>query len=264
MAFDKMCLAAGAILSAVAISVLPWPSAAEQAKLPFSAGEKLRYSVRWRLVPAGEAELTLGKDDAAPGGWKATAKANSMGYVSNVYKVEDEYQSSFRNSTFCSSEIRKVINEGDRHRKVTLQFDQRRRLALLRDQENRANAPPDRQEQSAIPSCVHDILSAVYFARTQSLTVGQSFEIPVNDGTRTVSIRVEVQAKEEIQTPIGKFQAIRVEPDVFSGNLFKEKGRMFIWFSDDLDRLPVQLRAQMGIGTITATLAAVERGDGNL
>ena len=264
MAFYKKCLAAGAILSVLAISVFPWPSTAAQVKLPFSAGEKLRYTVRWRLVQAGEAELTLGKEDTAPGGWKATAKANSIGYVSNIYKVEDEYQSTFRNSTYCSNEMRKVINEGDRHRKVTIQFDQRRRLALLRDQESKANAPPPRQEQSPIPACVHDILSAIYYSRTQPLAIGQSFEIPVNDGTRTVRIRVEAQAKEEIQTPIGKFQAIRVEPDVFSGNLFKEKGRMFIWFSDDPDRLPVQMKVQMGIGTITASLAAVERGDGNL
>lgn len=264
MTFYKMCLAAGAILSVLAISVYPWPSPAEEVKLPFSPGEKLHYTVRWRLMPAGDAELTLRKEETAPGGWKATAKANTIGYVSNVYKVDDEYQSTFRNPTFCSSEIRKVINEGDRHREVTLQFDQRRRLALLRDQESRANALPPRQEQSPIPSCVHDILSAVYYARTQPLTVGQSFELPVNDGTRTVRIRVEVQAKEEIQTPLGKFQATRVEPDVFSGNLFKEKGRMFIWFSNDPDRLPVQVTAQMGFGTITASLATVERGEGNL
>jgi hypothetical protein len=264
LTFYKRHLTAGIILLALLISVRPGPSAAQQAKLPFSPGEKLHYTVRWRLVPAGEAELTLGREEAAPAGrWKVTAKANSMGYVSNIYKVEDEYQSTFRSSNDCSSGIRKVINEGDRHREVTIEFDQRRRLALMRDREASPNAPPPRQEQSAIPACVHDIVSAVYYARSQPLTVGQSFEIPVNDGARTVRIRVEVQAKEEIPTPVGKFQAIRVEPDVFSGNLFKEKGRMFIWFSDDPERLPVQLRAQMGIGTITAVLAAVERGDGN-
>ena len=237
-------------------------SSAQQPKLPFASGEKLRYAVKWRGVPAGEAELILGKEDNALGRWKITAKASSVGYVSNIYKVEDEYQSIFRRPTLCSSEIRKTINEGDRHRVVTLVFDQRRRLALFTDRAATGNAPP-RQAQSSIPDCVHDILSAIYFVRTRPLTVGQPIDIPVNDGSRTVRLRVEVDAKEEVKTPIGTFQTTRVEPDLFSGNLYKGKGRMFVWYSDDSSHIPVQMRAQIGIGTITASLIAIERSEGN-
>src|SRR3990170_2632311 len=66
-----------------------------QTTLPFGPGEKLRYTVRWRLLQAGEAELSLTQDSAGNGRWKAIAKAYSTGYVSNLYKVEDEYQSTF-------------------------------------------------------------------------------------------------------------------------------------------------------------------------
>jgi hypothetical protein len=95
--------------------------------------------------------------------------------------------------------------------------------------------------------------------RSRPLTVGQSFELPLNDGGRTISIRLEVQALEEIQTEAGTFEAYRIEPDVFSGQLFKQKGRMFVWISNDEHRVPVQLRAQIGVGTIVAALASVER-----
>jgi len=234
---------------------------AQQAKLPFASGEKLRYTVRWRLLPAGQAELSLEKE-AGPGRWKAIAKANSSGYVSNLYKVEDEYVSTFRNPTFCSLGILKKINEGDRHREVNIQFDPRRRLALLHDGDA-AGATPPKQEQFSIPDCVHDILSALYFVRTQPLEVGQTLEFPLNDGARTISVRLEVQALEEVQTEAGKFKAFRVEPDVFSGHLFKQKGRLFVWFSNDANRLPVQLRAQIGIGTIVASLVGIEREEGS-
>ena len=195
------------------------------------------------------------------GRWKLTAKANSIGYVSNIYKVDDEYQSMFRAGTLCSSEIRKEINEGEHHRLIALLFDQRRRLATFTDREATGNASP-RQMQSSIPDCVFDILSALYFVRSRPLTVGQTIELPVNDGARTVNLRVEVQAKEEIKTEIGTFPATRVEPDLFSGNLFKSKGRIFVWFSDDASHLPLQMKAQIGIGTITATLAGIERAEG--
>ena len=233
------------------------PLPAQQPRPPFAAGEKLRYAVRWRLPLAGGAGLLLEKDDA-PGRWKAIARANSLGYVSNLYKVEDEYTAIFRNATFCSLGIRKTINEGDRHRDVNIQFDLRRRLALLRDGEIGTSAPP-RQEQFSIPDCVQDILSALYFVRSQPLEVGRTLEFPLNDGSPTISIRLEVQAVEDVQTEAGKFQAIRVEPDVFSGHLFKQKGRMFVWFASDATRIPVQLKAQIGIGTITASLTSIEQ-----
>lgn len=239
------------------VSSLLHPLAAQEGQPPFGPGEKLRYEVQWRLIPAGEAELSL-EADSRPGWWKAVAKAHSLGYVSNLYKVEDEYAAVFRNPTFCSAGIRKVIHEGDRHREVEIQFDERRRLARLRDRDVSGNTP-SRQEQFSIPECVHDILSALYFVRSQRFEVGRSFEFPLSDGARTLSIRLEVQALEEVQTEIGKFEAFRVEPDVFSGQLFKQKGRMFVWFSNDERRLPVQLLAQIGIGRIVATLTSVER-----
>lgn len=246
-------LAAGSVLCALL-------SSAQEPELPFSPGEKLRYAVQWRLFPAGHAELFLEKDGKQAGRWKATAKAKSTGYVANLYKVENEYQSTFHNPTFCSEGIRKVIHEGERHREVSLQFDQSSGMALLREWDTAGDAPP-RQEQFSIPACVHDVLSALYYVRTQPLNVGETFEISLNDGSRTAQVRVEVQAREEIQTAIGMFPTIRVEPDVFSANLFKEKGRMFVWFSDDNNRLPVQLKVQTPAGTITALLTGIDRWD---
>ena len=246
-------LAVGSVLCALS-------GGAQEPALPFSAGEKLQYTVQWRLFPAGHAELFLAKEGAQSSRWKATAKAYSTGYVSNLYKVENEYQSTFHNPTFCSDGIRKVIHEGDRHREISLQFDHSRQTAILYDRDTTSDAPP-RREHFSIPACVHDLLSALYYARTQPLEIGESFEVPLNDGSGTVQVRVEVQAREEIQTAIGTFPAIRVEPDVFSANLFKEKGRMFVWFSDDENRLPVQLKVQIPAGTITASLVGVDRWD---
>src|SRR5262245_51183101 len=99
-------------LGFVVFGTLLWHTlAAQDTRLPFIAGEKLRYAVRWRGLPAGTAEVVVSPDRAAPGRWKAAAKATSTGYVSNIYRVEDEYQSSFRNPGACSSGIHKQIQE---------------------------------------------------------------------------------------------------------------------------------------------------------
>jgi hypothetical protein len=82
--------------------------------------------------------------------------------------------------------------------------------------------------------------------------------LPVNDGSKTYEVTVEVQAREPIQTPLGNREAFRVEPKVFGG-LFKRKGRMLIWFSDDAQHLPLRIKFLVSIGSLTGTLRSVSQ-----
>jgi hypothetical protein len=238
--------------------LLPASITAQEARLPFAPGEKLRYAVSWRLLPAGHAEITLSQDRAAPGRLRVTGKAQSVGYVSNIYKVEDEYQSTFRNAPLCSNGLHKIIKEGGRQRDVKLDFDSQARSARVEEKDLKTGATV-RNAQFPTPACVHDILSALYYVRARPLSVGQIIDVPINDGSRTIQLRVEVQAEEDVKTDLGVIRAIRVEPAAFDGKLFAGKGRMHVWFAKDAQRVPVQLRAQIAVGTITATISAMER-----
>src|SRR5438309_10871586 len=40
---------------------------------------------------------------------------------------------------------------------------------------------------------------------------------------------------------------------------FKKKGRMFVWITHDEEKMPVQLKAKINIGTITAALSKVSK-----
>jgi len=97
------------------------------------------------------------------------------------------------------------------------------------------------------------VVSAFYFVRRQPLRVGEQIRLPINDGSKTSDVRLEVQALEKIRVPMGAEMAYRVEPTVFGG-LLKRKGRMLVWFSDDERRLPLRIKAMISVGTITADL----------
>ena len=88
------------------------------------------------------------------------------------------------------------------------------------------------------------------------MEVGHTIELPVNDGSKTQRVIVEVQAREKVQTPTGMFDALRVEPKVFNG-LLKRKGRMLIWFSADERQVPLRIKAMITAGSITGTLRSV-------
>jgi hypothetical protein len=115
---------------------------------------------------------------------------------------------------------------------------------------------PSRRTENEIPECVADVVTAFYVVRRQPLRVGEHLLVPINDGSKTYNVRIEVQAHESIQTPLGKRAAIRVEPKVFGG-LYRRKGRMQVWFSDDEQRLPLRIKASVAVGNITGNLKSV-------
>ncbi|MGO8791480.1 MAG: DUF3108 domain-containing protein [Terriglobia bacterium] len=224
---------------------------------PFTPGEKLTYDVMWAIFRAGEVTATLGttgegKHDA----YEVTATARSEGFVPLLFYVDNVFRATSSSQTLCSEGIVKKVNEGRRHKDTRITFDYGRKLAVLNERDlNQPNDPPKLAE-SEIPPCVEDVVTAFYYLRRQHLEIGHTIELPVNDGSKTQRVVVEVQAREKVQTPMGTFDAIRVEPKVFSG-LLKRKGRMLIWFSDDPRQLPLRIKAMISVGSITGTLRSV-------
>jgi hypothetical protein len=231
------------------------PQATEEAKpQPFAPGETLTYDVTWTIFPAGQVTATLARvEGGSPETYEVITSARSQGFVSLLYDVQNEFRSLFDPQTTCSKQIVKKISEGRRHRDTRIVFDAARKLAILDESDPTKPEVPRKHTENDIPSCVTDVITAFYFVRHQPLRVGEQIRLPINDGAKTYQVSVEIQAREQIQTPLGTRPAFRVEPKVFGG-LYPRKGRMLIWFSDDEQRLPLRIKAAIAVGTITATL----------
>jgi uncharacterized protein DUF3108 len=248
------------------MSVPSWTEAAVQkpspttSAAPFEVGERFTYNVSWKVFDAGIATMTLAEKTSFQNEetYRINATVYSTGIVSALFKVVDVFESFFQARDLCSRRITKKIQEGRRHRETVVTFDAKARQARMEDRDlNLPDLPPKRTE-SPVPSCVQDVISALYVIRTKTLRVGELVQFPINDGGRTYDVTVEIQAQEEVRTPAGTFQAFRLEPKVFDG-LFKSKGRLFVWVTSDAARMPVQLKAKINIGTITATLTQADR-----
>jgi hypothetical protein len=224
---------------------------------PFVPGETLTYDVTWSIFPAGQVSATLARAKGSQReAYEVVTKARSQGFVSVLYNIDNEFHSLFDPQTLCSIQIHKKINEGRRHRDTRIVFDRARKLAILDEHDpTKPDAPPKHAEND-IPECVEDVVTAFYYLRRKPLRVGDQIRLPINDGAKTYDVTVEVQAREQIQTPLGARAAFRVEPKVFGG-LYKRSGRMLIWFSDDAQRLPLRIKASVSMGAITGTLKSV-------
>lgn len=220
----------------------------------FPNGLTLVYQAEWRLWTAGTARFTL--EDAGQNMQRITGTAESAGFVSALYPVHDRFQSVFDRRTFCSQSINKHAEEGFHKRETLINFNYSRKKAIL-DETNLKNSQVKHVEFD-IPNCVTDVLSGMFYVAAQRLNVGDTYLFPLNDGNKTLDVTVHVEAKEQVRVPSGTFNTIRVAPQAGSG-VMKDRGRVWIWYTDDVRHLPVQMKARMLWGTLTFKLLSTEQ-----
>jgi Protein of unknown function (DUF3108) len=220
----------------------------------FPNGLTLVFQAEWRLWTAGTARFTL--EDAGQNMQRITGTAESAGFVSSLYPVHDRFQSVFDRRSFCSQSINKHAEEGFHKRETLINFNYTRNKAIL-DETNLKDSQVKHVEFD-IPNCVTDVLSGMFYVAAQRLNVGDSYMFPLNDGNKTLDVTVHVEAKEQVKVPSGTYNTIRVAPQASAGVL-KDRGRVWIWYTDDARHLPVQMRARMLWGTLTFKLASTEQ-----
>lgn len=220
-----------------------------------AGGEALHYRVEWRFIRAGTVRLEM---DRAGSGWQARLALQSSGPVSLLYRVDDLYQAEM-NGDYCALASLMKAHEGSRQRETRVTYDSARGKASYLERDLKRDAEVASHEID-IPPCVHDVVGGLYQLRRLRIETGKSAAIPVSDGKKSVMARVEAQRVETVDTPAGRYRAVRYEVFLFNNVLYRRNGRLYVWLTDDDRRLPVQIRArmQLHIGTITLQLEKVE------
>lgn len=207
------------------------------------------------MVDAGAAILQW--NPAAQKAGQANVHVQSSGLVNKLYKVNDNYSSNL-DERGCTVSTAMLAEEGARRKQTLVTYDRVKKKTIYLDKDLVKNTTDTREV--AIPGCSFDVIGALVELRRQvRLEPGMAFSMPVSDGKKFVDARVEVQAREKVKTPLGEFNAIRTEAFLFDGALFARKARLHIWFTDDAERLPVQIRIAMRLYVGTVTLLAEKR-----
>ncbi len=218
----------------------------------FPQKQTLTYTVDWRVFPAGTATLHF---EAVGEHEKISAVAETSSAINLIFHVSDRFQSTFNRTTGCSEEFDKQTVEGRRQISSTLKLDYAAQKSIL-DEKNLVNGKTKHVEEP-ISGCLTDLLSGIYYAASQPMEIGHSFVIPVVDAMHTVVVTMKVEGREEVKTPLGSFKTIRVQPTADAG-VVKNRGNIWIWYTDDERHLPVQMRARLFWGTITFRLSGNE------
>jgi Protein of unknown function (DUF3108) len=185
---------------------------APQPGFSFPSKQTLTFTVDWRVFTAGTAVFQLEQQGTVQ---KITATADTVGAVTMLFPVVDKFQAGFDMKTGCSTGFSKELQEGRRKVSSDLSFDYGQ--GKQKQVEKNLVKGTSKEQTASIPACVTDSLSAIFYAATQPMVVGQSVRFPLADSMRTVTVAMKMEGKEEIKTPAGTFQTIKAEPTADSG-----------------------------------------------
>jgi len=215
--------------------------------------ESWRYTGEWRLMEAGRVELAWSGDSAA-------MRIYTTGFVASLYRVDDRYRVT-HDRNFCAIASEMTAHEGKKRRETKVSYRARPGKADYIERDLVAGAVV-RQSEVDVPSCVHDVIGGLAKLRTLRLVPGSETALPVSDGRKSADVRIRVDKRETVKTPAGVFSCIRHEVFLLNGVIYRRKGRLFVWLTDDDRRVPVQIRVQMPfyLGTVTLQLTKEQGG----
>lgn len=211
--------------------------------------EKLYFELYWLGINVGNATFEAVQSN---GELKITSQAHSTPFVSTFYKVEDYAECRIVDGAPVYFRI--TQQEGKyRSNKETI-FDQSgKKVTFL-------NHLKETKEEHAMEGRdLWDVISGFYYLRTHPMETGKTISIHVFDSNKFLTAEVIVMGKERIEDINQKgIDTVRVKPVLNSDGLFKNKGTIMVWFTDDEDRIPVRMETEVPVGKIIAKLMSRE------
>lgn len=208
------------------------------------------------MITAGIANLEFMHSGSTQ--WSINLDLESAGVVNRLYRVQDKYKVS-GDDRFCAANSFLDAQEGKRHNQSRMTFDNSAHKLQFEDQDFVKNRNEKLEVQ--IAPCTREVAGALASLGQIDLEPGKSTVIAVTNGRKLAEAKVEAQAKETVDIDGKNYQTIRYEAFLFDNVLYKRKGRLFIWITDDAERTPVQFRIQLGfpIGTVSLELEKQQR-----
>ncbi len=220
--------------------------------IPFQKGEFLKYKLSYGLIHAGFATLQVDEITKENKnlihidgqGW-------TVGIVDFFFSVEDNYQTYFDKNTLKPYRFIRKINEGGYTKNKEILFDFQKHQATVKDYKN------NNEKSFSIQNDVNDMLSSLYYIRSKSfdnIKQNEIITIKMFYDDKTEKINVKYLGRETINTKFGKVKTIIIKPEVEADRIFEKKEGVIIWLSDDDNKIPIRIKANILVGSIKAEL----------
>ena len=231
----------------------------------FYAGEKLSYKALytwgfiWIHAANVELSVTSQKIGSIPA-YMLMAKASSLKAFDWFFKVRDSFQSLVTSEKLTPVWFDQNTSEGGFEVRQTYSFDP---FGSRIFHHASITHRPTIQDTVPIPSCTFDILSTIYYCRTIPFNQYKANDkLIVNtliDG-KLYPIHIRFLGKEIIPGLHSreKYSCYKIEVTAVESTNFKEGEKVYVWFTDDDNHLPILVEAKVVVGSVKGYLDSYE------
>jgi hypothetical protein len=212
------------------------------------------YQIAWQGIPVARSEILVSDKETSSGQMVSViAKAKTGSFIDVFYKLRHESASLFRPQTFQPVNFRSYQKENSRVLSREINFDPNGVISFKEMKKGK-----DLLEKSFDPqNLTFDPISAVFFARSIPLKIGEDLTFDVFNGKHRYLITFNAVAKEKLQLGDNYFDTVKLVPTV--KKLTDTKGEKkfhsaTIWVTDDEYRQILKLESSVFVGSVSATL----------
>ncbi len=216
-------------------------------------GEVISYRIHYGFLTAGSATLATTKTSyKGQPAFYVKGVGKTSGAAKAFFKVEDFYETYINENKEPLFYVRNV-SEGSYKQHLQSTFNNNNNTLVLVDKKNTNNPP----KTIRVPNDVQDMMSCFYYLRSlpaENFKTGSVIRMNVWVDDELFPFQLKVAGVEKIATKFGKINCLKIIPSVMSGRVFKEKEGVTMWVSNDQNRVPILIKAELAVGSLKASI----------
>ncbi|MEM7184708.1 MAG: DUF3108 domain-containing protein [Spirochaetota bacterium] len=231
----------------------------------FRVGESLKYKIRWGLMTVGYSNMSVVGKIHYKGKKCFVFKTEARGtkWVNTFFPVKDKIISFWDPVSQRPYYSEKDLNEGFYHRHHTVIYDHSKRIAFWKQKRisGNTNKRGVRRKNAkwkfkkgvtpGLPVKFQDMLSAIYYNRAHPAKgePGKTFYLKVFDDLKLGTMKMSILRRETITLEVNgvekTYKALVTKPSYKTSGIFRSKGKVLIWISDDEKRIPLKVTSKI-------------------
>ena len=222
-------------------------------KKAYKDGEWLKFRIHYGLITAGTATLEVEQEELnSKQVFHIKGYGKTTGVTSWFFPVEDIYQSYIDIEKDIPYRFIRKIDEGGHTKNIQIEFDHTTLEATINDKKH------DTIRVVNFPKGAQDMVSAFYYLRNnldiKNIKKGDEISLDMFFDRENYKFKLKFLGREILDTEFGKVACIIFKPYVQSGRVFKEQESLTLWVSDDDNRIPLVIKADLMVGSLKASL----------
>lgn len=220
----------------------------------FRKGEIIKFKMTYGMFTVGKGSAQIQPNFFKVNNrdcYKVDVYGKTVGMVDWVTDVDDQWGAYVDTAALIPHMFYRKIRENNYKKDEQTHFDQVNKKIEVKTVDNQTGKFKESKFYEAPPQ-VRDMVAGFLYLRVMDLSktkVGDTITVPGFFEDEFYKLKIIYHGKETVRTKVGKIRALLFKPVMPKNKLFDGENSISAYFSDDKNRIPIKITAEMFIGS---------------